>query len=272
MSSFVTMKQLLEAGTHFGHQTRRWNPKMAPYIFTARGGIYIIDLLKTLRKLNEATAFVKKITKEGQGVIFVGTKSQARESIKTEAERCGAYYVNFRWLGGMLTNFSTIQKRVGRLKQLRHMESDGTFEALPKKEVSKLKLEIKKLERYLCGVKKMKELPGAIFIIDPKKESIAVLEAKKLKIPIISVVDTNCDPDPIDYPIPGNDDAVRSIKLICSAIASSIFENKEGADITENSENINSSDDKIVVNQKLNATSNNLNNFENKPENSEEKI
>ena len=226
--SVVSMKQLLEAGVHFGHQTRRWNPKMAKYIFTERNGIYIIDLQKTVKKLEEAYNFVRDLSVEGKSVLFVGTKKQALDSVKEEAERAGAYYVNARWLGGMLTNFTTIRTRIERLKQLRTMEEDGTFELLPKKEVVKLNLEIEKLEKFLGGIKDMKEIPGALFIIDPRKERIAVAEAKKLGIPIVAIVDTNCDPDEVDYVIPGNDDAIRAVKLISSAIANAIIEGNEG--------------------------------------------
>ena len=224
----VSMKQLLEAGVHFGHQTRRWNPKMAPYIFTERNGIYIIDLQKTVVKLEEAYNFVKEISMEGKSVLFVGTKKQAMESVKEEAERAGAYYVNARWLGGMLTNFTTIRRRIARLKQLRTMEEDGTFDLLPKKEVIKLNLEIEKLEKFLGGIKEMTEMPGALFIVDPRKEKIAVAQAKKLGIPIVAIVDTNCDPDDVDYIIPGNDDAIRAVKLISGAMANAIIEGKEG--------------------------------------------
>ena len=226
--SVVSMKQFLEAGVHFGHQTRRWNPKMAEYIFTQRNGIYIIDLQKTSRKLDEAYKFVKEITEAGKSVLFVGTKKQAHESVKAEAVKSGSYYVNARWLGGMLTNFSTIRTRVNRLKQLHAMEEDGTFELLPKKEVIKLRLEIEKLEKFLGGVKDMTDLPGALFIVDPKKEHIAVAEARKLDIPIIAIVDTNCDPDMVAYVIPANDDAIRSVKLICEAMSQAIIEGKEG--------------------------------------------
>ena len=224
----VSMKQLLEAGVHFGHQTRRWNPKMAPYIFTERNGIYIIDLQKTVVKLEEAYNFVREISMEGKSVLFVGTKKQAMESVKDEATRAGAYYVNARWLGGMLTNFTTIRRRIARLKQLRTMEEDGTFDLLPKKEVIKLNLEIEKLEKFLGGIKDMTEMPGALFIVDPRKEKIAVSEAKKLGIPIVAIVDTNCDPDDVDYIIPGNDDAIRAVKLISGAMANAIIEGKEG--------------------------------------------
>ena len=228
MASVVSMKQLLEAGVHFGHQTRRWNPKMAPYIFTERNGIYIIDLQKTVKKLEEAYNFVRELSTEGKSVLFVGTKKQAQDSVKEEALRAGAYYVNARWLGGMLTNFTTIRKRIERLKQLRTMEEDGTFDLLPKKEVIKLNLEIEKLEKFLGGIKNMNEIPGALFIVDPRKERIAVAEAKKLGIPIVAIVDTNCDPDEIDYVIPGNDDAIRAVKLISGAIANAIIEGNEG--------------------------------------------
>lgn len=224
----VSMKQLLEAGVHFGHQTRRWNPKMAPYIFTERNGIYIIDLQKTVKKLDEAYMFIRRTTEEGGEILFVGTKKQAADSIKEEAERAGAHFVNARWLGGMMTNFTTIQKRIKRLDQLKEMASDGTFDLLPKKEVSKLNLEIEKLERFLGGIKNMKKLPAALFIVDPRKERIAVAEAKKLGIPIVAIVDTNCDPDEIDYVIPGNDDAIRAVKLIAGAMADAIIEGNQG--------------------------------------------
>ncbi len=224
----VSMKQLLEAGVHFGHQTRRWNPKMGEYIFTQRNGIYIIDLQKTVKKLEEAYSFVRDLSMEGKSVLFVGTKKQAQDSVKEEAERAGAYYVNARWLGGMMTNFTTIQRRINRLKQLRAMEEDGTFDLLPKKEVIKLNLEIEKLEKFMGGIKDMKEMPGALFIVDPRKERIAVAEAKKLGIPIVAIVDTNCDPDEIDYVIPGNDDAIRAVKLIAGTIANAIIEGNEG--------------------------------------------
>ena len=233
----VSMKQLLEAGVHFGHQTRRWNPKMAEYIFTERNGIYIIDLQKTVKKLDEAYNFIKKITEEGKSVLFVGTKKQAQESVKSEAIKSGSYFVNARWLGGMLTNFSTIRKRVARLNQLKAMEEDGTFALLPKKEVVKLRLEIEKLEKFLGGVKDMKKLPGALFVVDPKKERIAIAEARKLDIPVVAIVDTNCDPDAADYVIPGNDDAIRAVKLICSAMSQAIIEGKEG-EISESSEEV----------------------------------
>ena len=224
----ISMKQLLEAGVHFGHQTRRWNPKMAPYIFTERNGIYIIDLQKTVKKLNEAYAFARDIVAEGGDILFVGTKKQAQSSVKEEAERCEMPYVNARWLGGMLTNFTTIKKRIARLAQLRKMEEDGTFDILPKKEVIGLRGEIEKLEKFLGGIKDMKKIPGAMFIVDPRKERIAVAEAKKLNIPIIAIVDTNCDPDEIDAVIPGNDDAIRAVKLISEVIANAVLEAKQG--------------------------------------------
>lgn len=224
----VSMKQLLGAGVHFGHQTRRWNPKMAPYIFTERNGIYIIDLQKTVKKLDEAYSFVKSVAENGDTVLFVGTKKQAGDSVKEEAVRAGVHYVNARWLGGMMTNFKTIQRRIKRLEQLHQMEEDGTFNLLPKKEVVKLQLEIEKLEKYLGGIKTMKKLPGALFIVDPRKEKIAVAEAKKLGIPIVAIVDTNCDPDDVDYVIPGNDDAIRAVKLIAGAMADAVIEGRQG--------------------------------------------
>ena len=227
----VSMKQLLEAGVHFGHQTRRWNPKMAPYIFTERNGIYIIDLQKTVKKLEEAYMFIRDISAQGESVLFVGTKKQASDSVKEEAERAGAHFVNARWLGGMMTNFETIKNRIKRLEQLRKMEEDGTFALLPKKEVSKLTLEIEKLEKFLGGIKTMKKLPGALFIVDPRKEKIAVAEAKKLNIPIVAIVDTNCDPDEVDYVIPGNDDAIRAVKLIAGAMANAIIEGRQGEQV-----------------------------------------
>lgn len=226
--SVVSMKQLLEAGVHFGHQTRRWNPKMAEYIFTERNGIYIIDLQKTARKLEKAYNFIREISSEGKNVLFVGTKKQAQDSVKEEALRAGANYVNARWLGGMMTNFKTIRHRINRLKQLREMRENGTFDLLPKKEVIKLNLEIEKLEKFLGGIEDMTQLPGALFIVDPRKERIAVAEAKKLGIPIVAIVDTNCDPDEIDYVIPGNDDAIRAVKLISGAMADAIIEGREG--------------------------------------------
>ncbi|MDR0197514.1 MAG: 30S ribosomal protein S2 [Oscillospiraceae bacterium] len=224
----VSMKQLLEAGVHFGHQTRRWNPNMAPYIFTERTGIYIIDLQKTVKKLDEAYLFVRSVVENGDDILFVGTKKQAADSIREEAERSSSHFVNARWLGGMMTNFKTIQRRIKRLEQLHQMETDGTFDLLPKKEVIKLNLEIERLEKFLGGIKNMNKLPGALFIVDPKKEKIAVLEARKLGIPIVAIVDTNCDPDEIDYVIPGNDDAIRSVKLIAGAVANAVIEARQG--------------------------------------------
>ena len=224
----ISMKQLLEAGVHFGHQTRRWNPKMATYIFTERNGIYIIDLQKTVKKLEEAYFFVRDMAASGKSILFVGTKKQAQDAIKEEAERCGQFYVNARWLGGMLTNFKTMRTRITRLNQLQKMQADGTFDLLPKKEVIKLQLEIAKLEKYLGGVKEMKKLPGALFVVDSRKEKNAIAEARKLNIPIVAIVDTNCDPDEIDYVIPGNDDAIRAIKLISQTMANAVLEGKQG--------------------------------------------
>ena len=224
----VAMKQLLEAGVHFGHQTRRWDPKMAEYIFQARNGIHIIDLQKTSKKLDEAYEFIRSQAEEGKTVLFVGTKKQAQECIKEAAEKCGMYYVDQRWLGGMLTNFKTIKTRIQRLKELEKMEEDGTFEVLPKKEVILLKKEMEKLERNLGGIKNMEEIPGVIFLVDPKKEHIAVLEAKKLGIPVIGLVDTNCNPEEVDYAIPGNDDAIRAVKLITDVMANAIIEGRQG--------------------------------------------
>ncbi len=226
----VSMKQLLEAGVHFGHQTRRWNPKMAPYIYTERNGIYIIDLQKTVKKLEEAYNFVRDISANGGNVLFVGTKKQAQDAIREEASRCGGYYVNARWLGGMLTNFRTMRTRIDRLAQLRKMEEDGTFAMLPKKEVIKHQGEIEKLEKYLGGVKEMKKIPAALFIVDPRKERNAIAEARKLSIPIVAIVDTNCDPDEIDYVIPGNDDAIRAIRLIAATMANAAIEGRQGED------------------------------------------
>ncbi|MCD7858839.1 MAG: 30S ribosomal protein S2 [Firmicutes bacterium] len=228
--SVVSMKQLLEAGVHFGHQTRRWNPKMAPYIYTERNGIYIIDLQKTVKKLEEAYNFVRDTTANGGNILFVGTKKQAQDAIKEEATRCGGYYVNARWLGGMLTNFRTMRTRIDRLAQLRRMEEDGTFAMLPKKEVIKHQGEIEKLEKYLGGVKEMRQIPAALFIVDPRKERNAIAEAHKLNIPIVAIVDTNCDPDEIDYVIPGNDDAIRAIRLIASTMANAAIEGRQGED------------------------------------------
>ena len=224
----ISMKQLLEAGVHFGHQTRRWNPKMAEYIFTERNGIYIIDLQKTVKKVEEAYKFVKEVSETGKEILFVGTKKQAQDSIKEEAERSGMHFVNQRWLGGMLTNVKTIRRRIDRLNQLNTMANDGTFELLPKKEVIKLKAETEKLEKYLGGIQNMKKQPGALFIVDPKKERIAILEAKRLGIPVVAIVDTNCDPDEVDYVIPGNDDAIRAVKLIAATVADAIIEGRQG--------------------------------------------
>lgn len=231
--SVITMKQLLEAGVHFGHQTRRWNPKMAPYIFTERNGIYVIDLQKTVHKLEDAYNFVKNVSSEGGTILFVGTKKQAREAVESEADRCGMFYVNQRWLGGMLTNFSTIHKRVNRLKDLEKMEEDGSFDVLPKKEVIKLRHEREKLDKFLRGIKEMTRLPDALFVIDPRTERIAVAEARKLGIPIVSIVDTNCDPDVVDYIIPGNDDAIRAVTLISGKIADAVIEGRQGEQLAE---------------------------------------
>ena len=229
----VSMKQLLEAGVHFGHQTRRWNPKMATYIYTERNGIYIIDLQKTVKKLEEAYAFVRELAANGESILFVGTKKQAQDAIKEEAERVGQFYVNARWLGGMLTNFKTMRTRIERLAQLKKMEEDGTFAMLPKKEVIKHQGEIAKLEKYLGGVKEMKKIPAALFIVDPRKERNAIAEARKLNIPIVAIVDTNCDPDEIDYVIPGNDDAIRAIRLIAATMANAAIEGRQGTDAPE---------------------------------------
>ncbi|MFV0401033.1 MAG: 30S ribosomal protein S2 [Oscillospiraceae bacterium] len=228
--SVVSMKQLLEAGVHFGHQTRRWNPKMAPFIFTERNGIYIIDLQKTVRKLEDAYMFVRQVAENGDTILFVGTKKQAADSIKEEAIRAGANFVNARWLGGMLTNFGTIRTRIDRLRQLRAMQEDGTFDRLTKKEAAKLTLEIDKLEKFLGGIENMEKLPGALFVVDPRKERIAVAEARKLGIPVVAIVDTNCDPDEIDYVIPGNDDAIRAVKLISQVMANAFIEGNQGRD------------------------------------------
>ena len=232
----VSMKQLLEAGVHFGHQTRRWNPKMAKYIFTERNGIYIIDLQKTVKKLDEAYNFVRDVAADGGEILFVGTKKQAQESIRDEATRCGMHYVNARWLGGMMTNFKTMRTRVDRLNQLKTMQADGTFDMLPKKEVMKHLGEIEKLEKYLGGVKDMKKLPGALFIVDTRKERNAIAEAHKLGTPVVAIADTNCDPDEIDYVIPGNDDAIRAIKLISSIMANAVLEGKQGEQTEEAAE------------------------------------
>ena len=231
--SVISMKQLLEAGVHFGHQTRRWNPKMAPYIFTERTGIYFIDLSKTVHKIDEAYDFVKSVAAEGKNVLFVGTKKQAQAAVKEEAERCGMYYVNERWLGGMLTNYKTISSRIKRLAEINKMEEDGTFDALTKKEVTKLVKEAEKLEKYLGGIKTMRGMPGALFVVDPKKEKIAVSEARVLGIPIVGMCDTNCDPDDVDYVIPSNDDAIRSVKLIAGKMADAVIEGKQGESLAE---------------------------------------
>ena len=228
--SVISMKQLLEAGVHFGHQTRRWNPKMAKYIFTERNGIYIIDLQKTVKKVEEAYKFVKEVAETGKPILFVGTKKQAQEAIKEEAERCGMYFVNERWLGGMLTNHQTIQTRIKKLRELEKMEEEGVFNVLPKKEVIKLNAEKEKLEKYLGGIKDMPELPGAIFVVDPRKENIAIQEAHRLGIPVVGIVDTNCDPEELDFPIPGNDDAIRAVKLITGAMATAVIEGRQGAE------------------------------------------
>ncbi len=234
--SVVSMKQLLEAGVHFGHQTRRWNPKMAEYIFTERNGIYIIDLQKTVKKIEEAYLFVRQIAADGGSILFVGTKKQAQDAIKEEALRCEQYYVNTRWLGGMMTNFKTIKKSIAKLNNLQKMAEDGTFDLLPKKEVAVLQKETADLERNLGGIKTMKTLPAAIFVVDPKKETNAVEEARKLGIPVIAIVDTNCDPDVIDYVVPGNDDAIRAIKLIASVMADAVLEGKQGEQFTDSTE------------------------------------
>ncbi len=231
--SVISMKQLLEAGVHFGHQTRRWNPKMKEYIFTERNGIYIIDLQKTVKKIDEAYYFIRDLAMSGQSVLFVGTKKQAQESIEQEAKRCEMFYVNQRWLGGMLTNFKTIQGRIAKLRKIEKMEAEGDFAYLPKKEVIKLKAEQEKLEKNLGGIKDMKKLPGALFVVDPRKEHIAILEAKTLGIPVVAIVDTNCDPDEADYPIPGNDDAIRAVKLIASKMADAVLEGKQGEQMVD---------------------------------------
>ncbi|MCD6435395.1 MAG: 30S ribosomal protein S2 [Clostridiales bacterium] len=234
--SVVSMKQLLEAGVHFGHQTRRWNPKMAPYIFTERNGIYIIDLQKTVKKIEEAYEIVRKISEDGGKVLFVGTKKQAQESIEIEAKRAGQYYVNQRWLGGMLTNFKTIKKRIDLLDKIEKMESDGTFDSLTKKEVIKLKLKRDRLDKFLGGIRTMNGLPDVLFIVDPKKEKIAIHEARLLNIPVVGIIDTNCDPDDVDYPIPGNDDAIRAVKLIAATMANAVIEGLQGVDTVEDEE------------------------------------
>lgn len=231
--SVISMKQLLEAGVHFGHQTRRWNPKMATYIFTERNGIYIIDLQKTVKKVEEAYNFVRDLAAEGQTLLFVGTKKQAQEAVKEEAQRCEMFFVNERWLGGMLTNFQTIQKRISRLRELEDMEAKGTFDVLPKKEVITLRHEMDRLQKFLGGIKNMNKLPGALFVIDPRKERIAIAEARKLGIPIVAIVDTNCDPDEIDHVIPGNDDAIRAVKLLTAKVADAILEGRQGEQLAE---------------------------------------
>ena len=231
--SVISMKQLLEAGVHFGHQTRRWNPKMKEYIFTERNGIYIIDLQKTVKKIDEAYYFIRDLAMEGGTVLFVGPKKQAQESIEQEAKRCEMFYVNQRWLGGMLTNFKTIQSRINKLRKIEKMEADGDFDLLPKKEVIQLKAEQEKLEKNLGGIKEMKKLPSAMFVVDPRKEHIAILEAKALGIPVVAIVDTNCDPDEADYPIPGNDDAIRAVKLIASKIADAVLEGRQGEQMSD---------------------------------------
>lgn len=231
--AIISMKQLLEAGVHFGHQTRRWNPKMAPYIFTERNGIYIIDLQKTIKKVEECYNFLRDVAARGENILFVGTKKQAQEAMREEALRCNMFYVNERWLGGMLTNFKTIQTRISRLRKLEAMEADGTFDVLTKKEVLGLRHEMEKLNKYLGGIKDMKKLPGALFIVDPRKENIAVLEARKLNIPIVATVDTNCDPDVIDHVIPANDDAIRAVKLLTAKMADAVLEGRQGMQMEE---------------------------------------
>ena len=232
--SVISMKQLLEAGVHFGHQTRRWNPKMAPYIFTERNGIYIIDLQKTVKKVEDAYNCVRDVSAEGKTILFVGTKKQAQDAVKEEASRCDMYFVNERWLGGMLTNFQTIQKRINRLRELEGMEEKGVFEVLPKKEVIQLRHEMERLQKFLGGIKNMGKLPGALFIIDPRKERIEVAEAHKLGIPIVAIVDTNCDPDEIDHVIPGNDDAIRAVKLLTAKMADAVLEGRQGEQLAAN--------------------------------------
>lgn len=231
--AIISMKQLLEAGVHFGHQTRRWNPKMAPYIFTERNGIYIIDLQKTVKKVEECYNFLRDVAARGENILFVGTKKQAQEAMREEALRCNMFYVNERWLGGMMTNFKTIQNRISRLRKLEAMEADGTFDVLTKKEVLGLRHEMEKLNKYLGGIKDMKKLPGALFIVDPRKENIAVLEARKLNIPIVATVDTNCDPDVIDHVIPANDDAIRAVKLLTAKMADAVLEGRQGMQMEE---------------------------------------
>lgn len=251
--SVVSIKQLLECGVHFGHQTRRWNPKMKPYIFTERNGVYIIDLQKTVKGLEKAYDFIREVSKSGGSVLFVGTKRQAQEIVREEALRCGQFYINQRWLGGLLTNFPTIRKRVSRMVELQKMEEDGTFETLPKKEVSVLRKQKEKLEKYLIGIRDMKDLPDALFIIDPRRETIAVLEGRKLGIPVASIVDTNCDPEVIDYPIPGNDDAIRAIKLMFGLMANAVIEGRQGVDgaLTPQEEAVAAGEEAIEVREKL---------------------
>jgi small subunit ribosomal protein S2 len=235
----ISMKQLLEAGVHFGHQTRRWNPKMAEYIYTERNGIYIIDLQKTVRKADEAYMFIRQVSMNGGTILFVGTKKQAQDSIREEAERCGMYFINNRWLGGTLTNYTTIKKRINRLAELTQMQTNGTFDVLPKKEVAKLKLEMEKLEKNLGGIKTMPGLPSCMFVVDPKKEHIAVMEARRLGIPIVGIVDTNCDPEEVDYVIPGNDDAIRAVKLIAGRMADAIIEGRQGEQLVAEQAQVN---------------------------------
>lgn len=251
--SIISMKQLLEAGVHFGHQTKRWNPKMAPYIFAERNNIYIIDLQKTVKKFEEAYQAISNIVQEGGEILFVGTKKQAREGIKEEAIRCGMFHVSERWLGGMLTNFKTMKLRINRLKELERMEEDGTFESLPKKEVIKLRHEKEKLERNLGGIKEMKRLPGALFIVDTRKEQIAIKEARRLGIPIIAIVDTNCDPEEVDYVIPGNDDAIRAVKLVASKMADAVLEAKQGETFADEAGN---KDENEIKNEAENSEKN----------------
>jgi len=251
--SVVSIKQLLECGVHFGHQPRRWHPKMKPYIFTDRNGVYIIDLQKTVKGLEKAYDFIREVSKSGGSVLFVGTKRQAQEIVREEALRCGQFYINQRWLGGLLTNFPTIRKRVNRMVELQKMEEDGTFEKMPKKEVSVLRKQKEKLEKYLIGIRDMKDLPDALFIIDPRRETIAVQEARKLGIPVASIVDTNCDPEVIDYPIPGNDDAIRAIKLMFSLMANAVIEGRQGVDgslLPQEEESV-ESEETIEVREKL---------------------
>jgi len=247
--SVISMKQLLEAGVHFGHQTRRWNPKMAEYIFTERNGIYIIDLQKTVKKVEEAYYFIREVAMNGEDVLFVGTKKQAQDAIKEEAERSGQFFVNARWLGGMLTNFKTIRKRIDRLNELEAMEKNGTFEVLPKKEVIKLKKQMADLEKNLGGIKTLKRTPGAMFVVDPRKERNAILEARKLGIPVVAIVDTNCDPDEVDYVIPGNDDAIRAVKLIAAKMADAIIEGRQGEQMStgDESQKINEGNEAVAV-------------------------